>query len=109
MARQQGKFSRRGRSTGNPLFRFKIISTFNDPLTRQLGESVRIDRRGTDILNSKSEYSRYRVPRLENEDQALIEELLILETDARRRETKINNPFSLFPSFFVLIHGVFLE
>ena len=30
-----------------------------------LAESVRIDSRGTDILNSKSEYSRCRVPRLQ--------------------------------------------
>ena len=33
-------------------------------LTRQLSEAVRIELRGTDILNSKSEYSRCRVPRL---------------------------------------------
>ena len=38
-----------------PQFKFKIVSTFKDPLTRQLAESVRIERRGQSILNSKSE------------------------------------------------------
>ena len=47
-----------------PKFKIKIISTFKDPLTRQIAESVRIDRRGVEILNSKSEYSRCRIPRL---------------------------------------------
>ena len=98
---------------GNPQFKFKIVASFSDPLTRQLVESVRIDRRGIEILNSKSEYSRCRVPRLqldmegwtrskkkesavkeaagtenqtmeEAEDLALLEELLRVETEARR-------------------------
>ena len=47
-----------------PRFKFKIVSTFKDPLTRQLAESVRIERRGTSILNCKSEYSRCKVTRL---------------------------------------------
>ena len=47
-----------------PRFKFKILSTFTDPLTRQIAESVRIERSGVEILNSKSEYSRCRVPRL---------------------------------------------
>ena len=47
-----------------PRFKFSIVSTFTDPLTRQLSESVRIERRGADILNSRSEYSRCQVPRL---------------------------------------------
>ena len=47
-----------------PKFKFKIISSFQDPLTRQLAESVRIERRGASNLNSKSEYSRCRVPHL---------------------------------------------
>ena len=45
-------------------FKFTIISSFGDPLTRQLSESVRIEQRGANILNSKAEYSRCRVPRL---------------------------------------------
>ena len=47
-----------------PSFKFKIVRTFQDPLTRQLSEAVRIDLRGDGILNSKAEYSRCRVPRL---------------------------------------------
>ena len=47
-----------------PKFKFKIISTFGDPLTRQIAESVRIERSGMEILNSRSEYSRCRIPRL---------------------------------------------
>jgi hypothetical protein len=47
-----------------PKFKFKIISTFGDPLTRQIAESVRIERSGLEILNSRSEYSRCRIPRL---------------------------------------------
>ena len=47
-----------------PKFKFKIISSFQDPLTRQLAESVRIERRGARNLNSKSEYSRCRVPHI---------------------------------------------
>ena len=49
---------------GDPQFRFKIVSSFSDPLTRQLAEAVRIERRGPEILNSRSEFSRCRVPRL---------------------------------------------
>ena len=47
-----------------PTFKFKIVETFQDPLTRQLAEVVRIELRGEDILNSKAEFSRCRVPRL---------------------------------------------
>ena len=47
-----------------PAFRYKVIATFKDPMTRQLSEAVRIELRGSEVLNSKSEYSRCRVPRL---------------------------------------------
>jgi hypothetical protein len=47
-----------------PKFKFKLVKSFKDPLTRQLSEAVRIELRGSEILNSKSEYSRCRVPRL---------------------------------------------
>ena len=47
-----------------PRFKFKVISSFSDPLICQLAESVRIERRGAAILNSKSGYSGCRVPRL---------------------------------------------
>ena len=47
-----------------PKFNFKIIKTFQDPLSRQLSEAVRIELRGENILNSKSEFNRCKVPRL---------------------------------------------
>ena len=46
-----------------PKFKFKIIQTFQDPLSRQLAEAVRIDLRGEGVLNSKAEYNRCKVPR----------------------------------------------
>ena len=51
-----------------PRFRFKIVKTFHDSLSRQVAESVRIDLRNH-VLNSKSVYSRNRLPRLEVEKQ----------------------------------------
>ena len=47
-----------------PKFKFKLISSLIDLLTRQISEAVRIKRRGVEILNSKSEFNRCRVPRL---------------------------------------------
>ena len=37
---------------------------FQDALTRQVAEAVRIELRGENVLNSKSEYTRCRIPRL---------------------------------------------
>jgi hypothetical protein len=50
--------------TSRSKFKFSLIASFQDPLSRQLAESVRIERGGDQILNSRSEYSRCRVPRL---------------------------------------------
>ena len=47
-----------------PKFKFKGVSSFRDALTRQLSEAVRIELRGEDILNSKSEFNRCKMPRL---------------------------------------------
>ena len=47
-----------------PKLQFRIVRSFQDPLTRQLSEAVRKELRGEEILNSKAEYSRCRVPRL---------------------------------------------
>ena len=47
-----------------PHFRFKIIRSFRDSLSRQVAESIRIDLRGEQVLNSKTVYSRNRLPRL---------------------------------------------
>ena len=51
-----------------PKFIFKIVKNFNfkDCLRRQVAESVRIDLRGS-VINSKTVYSRNRLPRLEVE------------------------------------------
>ena len=48
-----------------PLFGFRIVRSFQDSLSRQVAESVRIDLRGEGVLNSKAVYSRNRLPRLE--------------------------------------------
>ena len=47
-----------------PVFKFKVVASFQDALSRQVAESVRIDMRGGQVLNSKTEYSRCRLPRL---------------------------------------------
>ena len=47
-----------------PDFRIEVVASYRDALSRQLGEAVRIELRGGGFLNSKSEYSRCRVPRL---------------------------------------------
>ena len=47
-----------------PAFRYKLIQSFQDPMSRQLAEAVRIDLRGPNVLNSKTEYNRFKVPRL---------------------------------------------
>ena len=49
-----------------PVFKFKIVKTFKDSLSRQVAESVRIDLR-EGVINSKTMYSRNRLPRLEVE------------------------------------------
>ena len=46
-----------------PQFKFKVVASFKDALTRQVSEAVRIELRGGGVLNSKSEYSS-RIPRL---------------------------------------------
>jgi hypothetical protein len=53
-----------GGSGDVPKFHFKLIGSFQDALTRQVSEAVRIDLRGGGVLNSKSEYSRCKLPRL---------------------------------------------
>ena len=47
-----------------PKFNIKIVASFRDALSRQLSEAVRIQLRGEGVLNSKSEYSRSKLPRL---------------------------------------------
>ena len=42
----------------------QVIGRYRDALSRQVGEAVRIDLRGEDVLNSKAEFNRCRLPRL---------------------------------------------
>ena len=48
---------------GGPEMKFRVAKSFQDCLTRQVSESVRIQLRGK-VLNSKSVYSRCKLPRL---------------------------------------------
>ena len=77
-----------------PAFKFKIISTFQDPLSRQLSEAVRIDRRGSQILNSKSEYSRCRVPRLRIDKEGWMEKVEKGGKDEKKMESQITDAVS---------------
>ena len=45
-------------------FQFKIIGSFQDALSRQISEAVRVGMRCGGVLNSQSEYSRCKLPRL---------------------------------------------
>ena len=47
-----------------PKFKIKVVGKFQDSFTRQVSEAVRIELRGEHILNSKSEFSRCKIPRL---------------------------------------------
>ena len=47
-----------------PKFSMNVVGSYKDALSRQLSESVRIDLRGGGVLNSKTEYSRFRIPYL---------------------------------------------
>ena len=53
-----------------PQFRIRKVDSFRDALTRQISESVRIDLRGENVLNSKTEYSRCCLPRLTIDKEA---------------------------------------
>ena len=48
----------------HPKFSIQVIGSYRDALSRQVGEAVRIDLRGEDVLNSKAEFNRCRLPRL---------------------------------------------
>ena len=54
-----------------PKFCMRVVKTYKSALSRQIGEAVRIKRRGGAgcILNSKSEFDRCQIPRLIIEEQ----------------------------------------
>ena len=70
---------------GAPRFCVRLVSSFGDALTRQISESVRIDLRGENVLNSRTEYSRCRIPRLtidkEEWKKAKKKEIEVLDRD----------------------------
>jgi hypothetical protein len=41
-----------------PQFSIQVIGSYRDALSQQVGEAVRIDLRGEDVLNSKAELNR---------------------------------------------------
>ena len=47
-----------------PHFMINIVGSCRDALSRQISEGVRIARRGANVLKSKSEYTRCKIPRL---------------------------------------------
>ena len=51
---------------GSPKFMMRVVGYYKSALSRQIGEAVRIRRRGGAgmVLNSKSEFNRCRIPRL---------------------------------------------
>ena len=70
----------------HPKFNIKVVGTYRDALSRQVAEAVRIELRGDEILNSKSEFNRCCLPRLTiNRDD------LLFRTEAT---TVIANPIA---------------
>ena len=69
----------------------KVVRSFKTALSRQVGEAVRIRRRGGEgnILNSKAEYSRSRIPRLVIDRQADREIELLEEEELKRRKEQL--------------------
>ena len=49
---------------GEPEFHFKVGKHFKSALSRQVGEAIRLERRGVSSLNSKGEYNRCKISRL---------------------------------------------
>jgi hypothetical protein len=47
-----------------PQFNIKVLASFKDALSRQLSEAIKIDLSGGNELNSKSDYTRCKIPRI---------------------------------------------
>ena len=73
-----------------PNFVMRVVKNHRSALSRQIGEAVRIMRRGGEgsILNSKSEFDRCKIPRLivEEEDLEQIEREQKEELETRQKE-----------------------
>ena len=83
-----------------PNFIMRAVKYHKTALYRQLGEAVRIRRRGGQgsILNSKAEYDRCYIPRLVVEEKDTKEQDLLEEQEARRNRELINDEFEKWDS-----------
>ena len=70
-----------------PFFRFKILGTFQDCLTRQLTEAVLIEE-GVNLLNSKREWGSNHVPRLQVSQDDYIMKKKIYEEELKEKEAE---------------------
>ena len=72
-----------------PKFTMRVVRSYRSALARQIGEAVRIRRRGGEgrILNSKAEYNRCTIPRLilYNLDEEELERMEEEELEAKRK------------------------
>ena len=75
---------------GSPEFMMRVVGYYKSALSRQIGEAVRIGRRGGAgmVLNSKSEFNRCRIPRLIIEE---IDEEQIRDTRGGRKGAENSN------------------
>ena len=69
-----------------PEFRFRMVASFQDSLTRQVAESVRINMREGAVLNSKTEYSRCKLPRLTVDVEEWMKQRDIMMRDEQERD-----------------------
>ena len=80
--------------SGEPaVFVMRVAGSYRSALSRQVGEAVRIRRRGGagNILNSKSEYNRCHIPRLQVEDREEEEQREKgIQKDMERIEEELN-------------------
>ena len=74
----------------HPLFILRPVTFHKSALTRQVAEAVRIRRRGGEgsILNSRSEFNRCHIPRLQLEEQEPEDEIIRREQEERDRITR---------------------
>ena len=77
-------------SNEDPKFTMRVVRSYRSALARQVGEAVRIRRRGGEgrILNSKAEYSRCVIPRLtlERIDEEELDKLERDELEAKKEQ-----------------------
>ena len=74
----------------DPKFTMRVVRSYRSALARQVGEAVRIRRRGGEgrILNSKAEYSRCVIPRLtlERIDEEELDKMENEELEAKKKQ-----------------------